>query len=130
MRIICRPETNWYALPLYGGKRRRIGNISELYAQSMNHGQIPGYIVYKLFTKDEIEQGVIVKALFPETIKERIQSFESDYFKNTGSEYFDFVIPKNDQNTALNTLLRVDIKEIVHEFIANYIKILENMHLV
>ena len=125
MRIICRPETNWYALPLYGGKRRRVGNLSEIYAQSMNHGQIPGFVIYKLFTKDEIEQGVVVKAIFPETIEERIRSFERDYFIETGSDYFDFIIPKDDQNTALHSLLNADIKEIVNEFINNYLEILE-----
>ena len=105
--------------------RRRVGNLSEIYAQSMNHGQIPGFVIYKLFTKDEIEQGVVVKAIFPETIEERIRSVERDYFIETGSDYFDFIIPKDDQNTALHSLLNADIKEIVNEFINNYLEILE-----
>lgn len=54
----------WFALPLYGGKRRRIGNIEGIFGVSMNHGQIPGYLVYKLFTKDEIQRNVKVKESF------------------------------------------------------------------
>lgn len=50
----CTKIRTWYAVPLFGGKRRRIGNILGMYGISMNHGQIPGYQVYKLFTKYEI----------------------------------------------------------------------------
>jgi WD40 repeat protein len=52
----------WYALPLYGGKKRRIGNLDESFASSSHHGQIPGFVIYKVFTKEEIQSGVDVKA--------------------------------------------------------------------
>jgi hypothetical protein len=51
----------WFALPLYSGKKRRVGNIYSVFGVSMNHGQLPGYRIYKLFTKEEIRQGVEVK---------------------------------------------------------------------
>lgn len=51
----------WYALPLYNGKRRRIGNLDELFAASTNHGQINGYVVYKLYTKEQIKENKTVK---------------------------------------------------------------------
>ena len=51
----------WYALPLYNGKRRRIGNLDELFAASTNHGQIPGFVVYKLYTKEQIKGNKTVK---------------------------------------------------------------------
>jgi ankyrin repeat protein len=51
----------WYALPLYGGKKRRVGNLSGIFGVNMNHGQIPGEIIYKLFRKDEIQKNIIVK---------------------------------------------------------------------
>ena len=56
-------ETNrvWYALPLYNGLRRRLGNLESQFGVGMNHGQIPGFVVYKLFTKEEITQGVQVE---------------------------------------------------------------------
>lgn len=56
--MTCTDIRNWYALPLFGGKRRRIGNIVGIYGASMNHGQVPGYRVYKLYTKREILWGV------------------------------------------------------------------------
>lgn len=56
-----RDNKNWYALPLFGGKRRRVGNIKGLFGSSMNHGQIPGYIIYKIYTENEIKQGVVVE---------------------------------------------------------------------
>jgi hypothetical protein len=57
-KIIKSANTTWYALPLFGGKRRRIGNLKGLYGASMNHGQVPGYLVYKLYTREEVDQGV------------------------------------------------------------------------
>ena len=44
---------NWYLLPLYGNKRRRIGLQ---FGSSKNHGQIPGSKIYKAFTKEEINK--------------------------------------------------------------------------
>lgn len=53
----------WYAAPLYGGKKRRIGNIKGMFGMSMNHGQTPGVKIYKLFTYDQLNSfsGVIGK---------------------------------------------------------------------
>jgi len=51
----------WYALPLFGGKKRRIGGIQSQLIVSGNHGQTPGYIIYKLYTKEEINQDIIVE---------------------------------------------------------------------
>lgn len=52
-----------YAAPLYGGKRRRLGNIpGRLTIIGANHGQVPGFRIYKLFTRDEINSGVDVAA--------------------------------------------------------------------
>lgn len=53
------PNTIFYAVPLYGGKRRRIGNLAGRIGVSENHGQLPGFQVYKLFTKKEINNGSI-----------------------------------------------------------------------
>lgn len=50
----------WYALPLYNKKRRRIGNVFGIVGMSMNHGQLPGEVVYKLFTKEEISKRILV----------------------------------------------------------------------
>lgn len=60
-RIFNEPHREWFALPLFGGKRRRIGNIFGYYGSSMNHGQVPGEIIYKLFSLNEIQNSVIVK---------------------------------------------------------------------
>lgn len=57
-RLLHSTTRDWYALPLFGGKRRRIGNLIGVYGSSMNHGQVPGFVVYKLFTRDEIKAGV------------------------------------------------------------------------
>ena len=55
-RMLHSIDTNrtWYAVPLFGGKKRRLGNIIGMFGQSMNHGQLPGYLVYKLFTYNEV----------------------------------------------------------------------------
>ena len=53
-RILHEPNQHWYAFPLFENKRRRLGNIKGIYGASMNHGQIPGFYLYKLYTKEEI----------------------------------------------------------------------------
>ena len=55
-RVISEMSTNkiWYAIPLFGGKKRRIGNIKGIYGVSMNHGQTPGFLVYKLFSPNDL----------------------------------------------------------------------------
>lgn len=51
----------WYALPLFGGQRRRVGNLASICGQNMNHGQIPGFKIYKIFNRTDIQNGVVVK---------------------------------------------------------------------
>lgn len=60
-RILSEKTRVWYALPLYEGKRRRIGNLESQFGVSMNHGQIPGFVIHKLYTKEEISKGVYVQ---------------------------------------------------------------------
>lgn len=51
-----------YAAPLYNGLRRRIGNLQgNLMIVGANHGQVPGFLVYKLFTREDIESGVNIQ---------------------------------------------------------------------
>jgi hypothetical protein len=59
-RVLDSTNKHWYALPLYGGLPRRIGNLGGIYGSSMHHGQVPGYIIYKLYTKEEIESNIMV----------------------------------------------------------------------
>ena len=51
----------WYALPLYSGKKKRIGNVYGIRGVSMDHGQIPGSHIYKLYTKEQILSSVVPK---------------------------------------------------------------------
>lgn len=51
----------WYALPMYNKKRRRITNIKGLVGSSMNHGQVPGFIIYKLLRRDQIQKNMEIK---------------------------------------------------------------------
>lgn len=60
-RMINSNEKNWYLLPLYGGKRRRIGYN---FGVGKNHGQIPGSYIYKAFTKQEIKNNIKVTETF------------------------------------------------------------------
>jgi hypothetical protein len=60
--ILSNKETKeFYMQPLYDGKRRRVGNLKGLFGPSMNHGQVPGFVINKLFTKNEIKLKTVVK---------------------------------------------------------------------
>lgn len=44
-----------YAVPLFGGKPRRVGNVmGQLLGVGTNHGQIPGYKIYKLYSAETL----------------------------------------------------------------------------
>jgi hypothetical protein len=60
-KILSRTRTDktWFAVPLFGGKRRRLGNLLGIFGASMNHGQVPGFVVYKLYTRSQIALGVV-----------------------------------------------------------------------
>jgi len=60
-KILHNKNRIWYALPLFGGQKRRVGNLASICGAGMNHGQIPGFKIYKLFKRDEIQRGVTVK---------------------------------------------------------------------
>lgn len=52
----------YYAVPLFGGHRRRVGNINGDFAMGMNHGQVPGFLIYKVYTADELSRAVEISA--------------------------------------------------------------------
>ena len=55
-KLIHNKTKELYALPLYGGLRRRVGNLKgSLMEISTDHGQIDGYKIYRLLTRSEIE---------------------------------------------------------------------------
>jgi hypothetical protein len=60
-RMLHEKTSTWYAIPLFGGKRRRVGNLKGLFGSSMNHGQIQGFVIYKVYSKKEIDNKVEVK---------------------------------------------------------------------
>lgn len=76
-RMLINNVKKWYALPLFGGKRRRIGNLRGIFGSSMNHGQVPGFVVYKLYTEEEIKNKVKVE----ETEDDYPMTFVFDKFK-------------------------------------------------
>lgn len=54
IKTMNNPKQEWFALPLFGGTRKRLGNLLGIFGQGMNHGQIPGYKVYKLYSREEL----------------------------------------------------------------------------
>jgi hypothetical protein len=62
-RIFKEPSVNkWYMVKLYNGKRKRIHNLLGIRGVSMHHCQVPGYYIYKLFTRQELLSGVNLDA--------------------------------------------------------------------
>ena len=55
-KLVHNKTKELYALPLFGGLRRRVGNLKgSLMESSTDHGQLDGYKIYRLLTKSEIE---------------------------------------------------------------------------
>jgi hypothetical protein len=81
--LSSKDHSNWFALPLYNGKPRRIVNLRGFYGIGNNHGQVPGFVVYKLFTGTEIKNKVIVQ--------ESTADFPSLYLHNMMEPLFDIL---------------------------------------
>lgn len=107
-RILTEPNKIWYALPMFNGKKRRIGNLAGIIGSSMNHGQIPGFIIYKLYTKDEIINRIKV-----------IEDLKKDYpIKYTITN-----------NTLLSELSKdININIFLNKFVKNIIKKCEKLY--
>jgi hypothetical protein len=63
-KIFHSEERVFYAISLYGGKRRRVGNLYGRIGVSENHGQVPGFQIYRLYTRSEIEEEAKIKEDF------------------------------------------------------------------
>lgn len=100
-RVLNSTNKEWYALPLYGGLSRRIGNVAGIYGSSMNHGQIPGFPIYKLYTKDEIKSGVVVM--------ENADDYPHIYFHDSMLSLFELV-----GNIPVQVFIRNIIDELVN----------------
>lgn len=76
-------HSKWFALPLYNGKNRRIVNLRGFYGIGNNHGQVPGFVVYKLFTGSEIKNKV--------RVQEGTDDFPSVYLHDMMEPLFDIL---------------------------------------
>lgn len=99
IRIMHETHTKLYLIPLYGGKRRRIGNIEGIIGVSMNHGQIPGSIIYKGYTKEELKNPIKVKEtsrdyplLFNRKTQRNKEITLQSEMKIIGNEIIDYLI--------------------------------------
>ena len=101
-RLLKESNKIWYALPLFGGRRRRVGNLAGVIGSSMNHGQIPGFIIYKLYTKEEIINRVKV-----------VEDINADYPVDYSIDYPNSItnLPELLNNTNIN--LKQFVKKII-----------------
>jgi hypothetical protein len=79
-KLLSSNEKNFYALPLFNNKRRRVGNLfNNNLLIGANHGQIPGFKIYKLYDRKSIvnminNQNILIK-------------LDDDEFKNKNGNY-------------------------------------------
>ena len=105
-RVLSTPNKEWYALPLYGGKSRRVGNLGGIYGASMNHGQVPGFQIYKLFTKRDIENNIISE--------ETSDDFPHVYQYDTMKSLFELL-----GDTHVNTFINNILNELINIMVIN-----------
>lgn len=90
-RILTEHRKVWYALPLYGDKRRRIGNLNSRFGVGENHGQVPSFKIYKLYTKEEVTGGIQV-----------VESIQTDY---------PLVIPSYETGSLQDALMNLTVEK-------------------
>lgn len=119
--MTCTDIRTWYALPLFGGKRRRIGNIMGRYGVSMNHGQVPGYQVYKLYTKREIRSGVEATETYDDYILFLEQElllpiiYGHSGFNDGGGEHLHAFVKE-----LVDTIVPPDIRDTLEKYSVDY----------
>lgn len=98
--FLNKQNKKWFALPLFGGKRRRIGNLDEAPLIGSLHCQIPGYKVYKLYTQEEINQNI--------EVKETLSDYPSFLYNNLSKifELGNANITKNFINNLIDNLFK------------------------
>jgi hypothetical protein len=90
-KVLNSKNKEWFALPIFNGKRRRLGNLMGIFGASMNHGQIPGYVIYKLYTKKEINENFEIK-------------IEQDDFPHV-NDYFSYIECQETLMAYINTYI-------------------------
>jgi hypothetical protein len=103
-KVFSSTNKEWYALPLYGGKKRRIGNLGGIYGSSMNHCQVPGFQVYKLYTRQEIKSRV--------KITETTSDYPHTFLNNKIITLFD-IIGKDSSVSMINKFINSVINELL-----------------
>ena len=133
-----------YAVPMFEGKRRRIGNIVGMIGASMNHGQIPGELIYKLYTKSEMKSLDNVKTDYDEFYMkpDKLAQLKKEVSKSINQFNIDFSTPNKlrgehnsasngayyeDPETVENHLGTVDNEEYVEEFAKKLIPLLDSI---
>ena len=89
----------WYAVQLYGSQRRRIGNLAEIFGVGLDHGQLPGYHVYKLFTKEEL------KLKLNTSVTERSSDYPHTFIVNNIGPLYG-VVSKAFVNNVIDALIK------------------------
>jgi hypothetical protein len=94
-------ETNvskWYLVKMFNSKRRRIINLTGSYASSRHHCQVPGFYIYKAFTKQELLDGV------------SLDEDSKDWLDEGDDNIFDIIskyIPKDSRDNEIEYTKRV-----------------------
>jgi hypothetical protein len=109
-RVLKENNKIWYALPMFNGKKRRVGNIAGVIGSSMNHGQTPGFTIYKLYTKEEIVNRVKV-----------VENIHTDY-------PIEYAIPPSMLFSELYTHDNINPKQFILQFTKNIINSLEKLN--
>lgn len=85
----------WFALPLFGGKKRRIGNLDDATLVSSLHCQVPGYRVYKLYSLEEIQSDDL-------EVKETLSDYPQYLYNEVADKY---IIRENITKSFINKLI-------------------------
>lgn len=113
--ILSSENQVWYAVPIFGNKRKRVGNVfNNPYIISADHGQIPGKIIYKLFTKEQIKAG----KSFKET---NLTPFDSLLFNDLRERQLKIPKSRRDSISDMSNFNDTHVKRIVDILMMYYL---------
>jgi hypothetical protein len=113
--ILSSENQVWYAVPIFGNKRKRVGNVfNNPYIVSADHGQIPGKIIYKLFTKQQIKEGQNFK-------EKNLTPFDSLLFNDLRDRQLKIPASRRDSISDMSKFNDTHVKRIVDILMMYYL---------
>ena len=105
IKMMTSNETKFFMIPLYNNKNRRVGNLNGNFGIGQNHGQIPGFKIYKAYTEQEISDSVKIEETHDDFPINKVMN--DSFFKEYYSRLNDILSIQSLNNTIIKYIIKL-----------------------